>query len=86
MLDLYLTILIYFFAFGLFGWVLSLALKNVTHVDSMWALFPSFRDACLYSIISIKHDAGPFFLFNSFMVFEVICIPNEKKLGKTGRQ
>ena len=40
MLDLYLTILIYFFAFGLFGWVLSLALKNVTHVDSMWALFP----------------------------------------------
>jgi len=40
MLDLYLTTLIYFFAFGLVGWVLSLALKNVTHVDSMWALFP----------------------------------------------
>jgi len=40
MLDLYLTSLTYFLAFGFIGWVLSLALKNVTHVDSMWALFP----------------------------------------------
>ena len=40
MLDAYLTILIYFLFFGLLGWGLSLLLKNVTHVDSMWALFP----------------------------------------------
>lgn len=40
MLDAYLTILIYFLTFGLLGWGLSLRLKNVTHVDSMWALFP----------------------------------------------
>ena len=40
MFDLYLTTLIYFLAFGFIGWVLSLFLKNVTHVDSMWALFP----------------------------------------------
>ena len=40
MLDLYLTTLIYFLAFGFIGWGLSLFLKNVTHVDSMWALFP----------------------------------------------
>jgi steroid 5-alpha reductase family enzyme len=30
----------YFLTFGLVGWALSLYLKNVTHVDSMWALFP----------------------------------------------
>ena len=40
MLDAYLLILIYFLIFGLLGWGLSLVLKNVTHVDSMWALFP----------------------------------------------
>ena len=40
MLDAYLIILIYFLIFGLLGWGLSLRLKNVTHVDSMWALFP----------------------------------------------
>ena len=40
MLDLYTTTLIYFLVFGFIGWVLSLFLKNVTHVDSMWALFP----------------------------------------------
>jgi steroid 5-alpha reductase family enzyme len=40
MLDLYTTTLIYFLAFGFVGWVLSLFLKNVTHVDSMWGLFP----------------------------------------------
>ena len=40
MLDAYLSILIYFLIFGLLGWGLSLVLKNVTHVDSMWALFP----------------------------------------------
>ncbi|MBT6355892.1 MAG: DUF1295 domain-containing protein [Nitrosomonadales bacterium] len=40
MLDTYITIVMYFLAFGLVGWVLSLYLKNVTHVDSMWALFP----------------------------------------------
>ena len=40
MLDTYITIVMYFLAFGLVGWALSLYLKNVTHVDSMWALFP----------------------------------------------
>ena len=40
MFDLYTTTLIYFLVFGFIGWVLSLFLKNVTHVDSMWALFP----------------------------------------------
>ena len=40
MLDLYTTTLAYFLTFGFIGWVLSLFLKNVTHVDSMWALFP----------------------------------------------
>ena len=40
MLDLYLTTLIFFLAFGFIGWGLSLFLNNVTHVDSMWALFP----------------------------------------------
>ena len=40
MLDLYLVTLIYFLTFGFIGWILSLILKNVTHVDSMWALFP----------------------------------------------
>jgi len=49
MLDAYLTILIYFLIFGFFGWGLSLLLKNVTHVDSMWALFP-----LLGSLVSIQ--------------------------------
>ena len=49
MLDAYLTILIYFLFFGLLGWGLSLLLKNVTHVDSMWALFP-----LLGSLVSIQ--------------------------------
>ncbi len=40
MLDTYITIVMYFLTFGLVGWALSLYLKNVTHVDSMWALFP----------------------------------------------
>ena len=40
MFDLYTTTLIYFLVFGFIGLVLSLFLKNVTHVDSMWALFP----------------------------------------------
>ena len=40
MLDLYTTTLIYFLIFGFIGWILSFFLKNVTHVDSMWALFP----------------------------------------------
>ena len=49
MLDAYLLILIYFLIFGLLGWGLSLRLKNVTHVDSMWALFP-----LLGSLVCIK--------------------------------
>ncbi len=49
MFDIYVSILIFFLTFGLLGWGLSLILKNVTHVDSMWALFP-----LLGSLISIK--------------------------------
>ena len=51
MLDLYTTTLIYFLAFGFIGWILSLIIKNVTHVDSMWALFPLLGTiVCMQSI------------------------------------
>ena len=36
---IYLNCLFVMAAFGLLGWLLSLARNNVTHVDSMWSLF-----------------------------------------------
>lgn len=39
MVAIYLPILTNLVIFALAGWVLSLATKNVTHVDSMWSLF-----------------------------------------------
>ena len=39
MVAIYLPILTNLVIFALAGWVLSLATKNVTHVDSMWSIF-----------------------------------------------
>ena len=39
MIDFYPQIIINLFIFALVGWVISLKIKNVTHVDSMWSLF-----------------------------------------------
>ena len=52
MFDLYLTVLTNLLIFGVLGWVLSLFIKNVTHVDSMWSIF--FVIALFTSINSIE--------------------------------
>jgi len=39
MISIYLPILTNLIIFALAGWVVSLATKNVTHVDSMWSIF-----------------------------------------------
>ena len=39
MINIYLPILTNLIIFALAGWVVSLATKNVTHVDSMWSIF-----------------------------------------------
>ena len=39
MIDIYINIAGNLFIFAIFGWVVSLITKNVTHVDSMWSIF-----------------------------------------------
>ena len=53
MLDIYFSVLINLAIFALFGWILSLKIKNVTHVDSMWSIF--FVIALLTSVNSIEY-------------------------------
>lgn len=46
--TIYFTTLTYLSAFAVFGWLLSLKPRNVTLVDSLWALF--FLVACLVNL------------------------------------
>ena len=82
MLDLYLTILIYFFAFGLFGWVLSLALKNVTHVDSMWALFPFLGMLVCIQSFPLNMMQGLFFFLILLWSLRLFAYLTKRNWGK----
>ena len=60
MLDIYFSILINLAIFALLGWMLSLKIKNVTHVDSMWSIF--FVIAILTTVntieyLTVRHEA-----------------------------
>ncbi|MDH3441226.1 MAG: DUF1295 domain-containing protein [Gammaproteobacteria bacterium] len=54
-LDLWLLALAFLMAFGLAGWLVSLAIRNVSIVDSMWSLMFLIA-TCVYALIG---DAGP---------------------------
>jgi steroid 5-alpha reductase family enzyme len=39
MIEVYNSVVTFLVLFAIFGWIISLGTKNVTHVDSMWSIF-----------------------------------------------
>ena len=54
-LDLWLLSLTFLLVFGIVGWLISLAIRNVSIVDSMWSLM-FLLATCVYAFVG---DAGP---------------------------
>ncbi len=63
--QLYLNGLISIFLLAILGWLVSLARKNVTHVDSMWSLFLMLS---AYSYALLLNDLTPRMFLVLFLV------------------